>query len=259
MRSSILKKSTWFSGFGRLARHGFITILAFVIGGCGLSPRTENPIPTISSPTDERKGKSLIVMLPGRGDRAESFRTAGFLDTAADHAFDVIAVDAHLGYYKERNLIPRLHNDVILSAKKDGYEKIWLLGISMGGFGSLLYAEQHPGLVDGIILLAPYLGDPGLASEIVASGGLASWSGEESQFMEHEVAIWQWLKNSRNESDHVPILLGYGLSDRFAGNYGPLQDEIEGLTIYTEDGGHKWTTWSNLWTRILSDISQREK
>ncbi len=82
------------------------------------------PLPTISPPTDERKGKSLIVMLPGRGDRAESFRTAGFLDTAADHAFDVIAVDAHLGYYKERNLIPRLHNDVILPAKKDGYEKI---------------------------------------------------------------------------------------------------------------------------------------
>lgn len=55
------------------------------------------------------------------------------------------------------------------------------------------------------------------------------------------------------------VIGGCGLSDRFAGNYGPLQDEIEGLTIYTEVGGHKWTTWSNLWTRMMSDISQREK
>lgn len=39
MRSLNLKKNTWSSDFGRLARHRFVTVLAFVIGGCGFSDR----------------------------------------------------------------------------------------------------------------------------------------------------------------------------------------------------------------------------
>lgn len=242
-------------GLGRLWRHGFVTLAAFVIGGCGITPRTESPIPVIAPAADDRKNKTLVVMLPGRGDRAESFRTAGFLDTDDDSGFDVTSVDAHFGYYKKRNLVARLHNDVIIPAKQRGYENIWLLGVSMGGMGSLLYADQHPKFVDGVILLAPYLGDPGLESEITASGGLESWSAEDSTFMAHEVAVWNWLKITRNGQQQVPVYLGYGLSDRFASNYGALQDELNGVHILTADGGHKWTTWSELWSRISTEIT----
>ncbi len=241
-------------GLGRLWRHGLVTLAAFVISGCGMAPRTENPVPTISPAADEHKNKTLIIMLPGRGDRATNFQSAGFLDSIEGHDFDAIAVDAHFGYYKERSLVPRVHEDVVVPAKESGYENIWLLGISMGGMGALLYAEQHPDIVDGIILLAPYLGDPGLAREVVDSGGLSSWSPEESSFMDREVAIWDWLKTSRNGGNSIPVYLGYGNSDRFAGNYEALEGKIDGLNIYTEDGGHQWTTWSRLWSRISADV-----
>jgi pimeloyl-ACP methyl ester carboxylesterase len=252
-----IKGNVHLYGLVRLWRHGFITLAAFVISGCTIAPRTENPVPTIVPAADDRKNKTLIIMLPGRGDRAISFRTAGFLAPIEGSDFDVIAVDAHFGYYKERSLVSRLHEDVVVPAKENGYENIWLLGISMGGMGALLYAEQHPDIVDGVILLAPYLGDPGLAREIEDAGGLASWSAEESSFMDHEVAVWDWLKNSRIEQDPVPVYLGYGNSDRFAGNYGALKGKVEGLRIYTEDGGHRWTTWFELWSRISADVIDR--
>jgi len=243
---------------GRLWRHGFVTLAAFVISGCGFAPRTENPVPTIVPAADDRKNKTLIIMLPGRGDRATSFQMAGFLDLIEGSDFDVIAVDAHFGYYKERSLVSRVHEDVVVPAKENGYENIWLLGISMGGMGALLYAEQHPDIVDGLILLAPYLGDPGLAREIEAAGGLASWSAEESSFMDHEVAVWDWLKNSRAEQDPVPVYLGYGEADRFAGNYAALKGRLDGLKIFTEERGHKGTTWSRLWSRISADLINRQ-
>jgi hypothetical protein len=120
-----------FPGLGRLWRHGFFTLIAFVFSGCGFAPRTETPIATITQPPTDKKSKTLIVMLPGRGDRAESFQKAGFLQRIAGKDFDVISVDAHFGYYKNRDLVPRLHNDVIIPAKQSGYESIWLLGVSM--------------------------------------------------------------------------------------------------------------------------------
>ena len=61
-----------------------------------------------------------------------------FLEKIEDKDFDVISVDAHFGYYKNRDLVPRLHDDVITPAQQNGYEKIWLLGVSMGGMVSNL-------------------------------------------------------------------------------------------------------------------------
>jgi len=145
-------------------------LLAFT--GCLRTPPTVVPILSISATNENSSNNSLVIMLPGMGDRAEAFLTAGFLDAGDQWGFDILAVDAHYGYYVERSLIPRLHEDIIIPARASGYERIWLLGVSMGGFGSLLYAEQHPEAIDGIILLAPYIGDPALANEIEAAGGL---------------------------------------------------------------------------------------
>lgn len=239
---------------GRLWRHGFVTLLAFALSSCGLSPRTEVPIPFIIPTPDGAKSKTLIVMLPGRGDRADSFQKAGFLDRLDGQDFDVVAVDAHFGYYKERSLTRRLHDDVVVPAKDMGYETIWLLGVSMGGMGSLLYADQYPDDISGVILLAPYLGDPGLVAEIETAGGLEAWTGETSGFMEHETATWKWLKETRRGEESVPVYLGFGKTDRFAGNYGPLQSDVDGLWLYTEDGGHNWAIWSRLWSRISAEL-----
>ena len=78
-------------------------------------------------------------MLPGRGDRGEVFVREGFEKAGQRLGFDTIMVDAHFGYYMKRSLIPALDEDIIQPALEAGYENIWLLGVSMGGFGSLLY------------------------------------------------------------------------------------------------------------------------
>ena len=202
----------------------------------------------------ERKAKRSLSCCPGAGDRANSFQKSGFLDRLDRQNFDVIAVDAHFGYYKARSLVPRLHDDVVAPALESGYETIWLLGVSMGGMGSLLYAEQYPDDVQGVILLAPYLGDPGLVAEIETAGGLETWSDEASGFKEHETAVWKWLKETRRGEKSVPVYLGFGNTDRFAGNYGPLQSDVDGLRVYTEDGGHNWAIWSRLWSRIVAEL-----
>ena len=53
-------------------------------------------------------------------------------------------------------MVDRLKEDVINPAKEKGYTKIWLVGISLGGLGSLLYAMEHPSDIEGMLVLAPY-------------------------------------------------------------------------------------------------------
>ena len=62
----ITESKSIISGLGRLWRHGFVTLFAFALGSCGVSPRTEVPIPSINPTPDGAKSKTLIVMLPGR-------------------------------------------------------------------------------------------------------------------------------------------------------------------------------------------------
>lgn len=193
-------------------------------------------------------------MLPGMGDRVETFLTTGFLTANDQSGFDVLAVDAHFGYYVERSLIPRLHEDIIVPARAGGYENIWLLGISMGGFGTLLYAEEYPEDIGGIILLAPYIGDRGLVDEIETAGGLHSWAGDADGFNEWEIRIWAWLKQVTSQPEGTRIILGYGRSDRLARTYGPLIEALDPSQIFTMDGGHNWRTWGPLWEMIAADL-----
>lgn len=194
-------------------------------------------------------------MLPGMGDRAEAFRDAGFLDSADQQGFDTLAVDAHFGYYVERNLIPRIREDIVEPARAKGYRNIWLLGVSMGGFGSLLYADAHPLDVNGVILLAPFLGDHKLADAISSAGGLDAWPGISDEFNEFEIRVWVWLKTATTSRNRTRVILGYGRSDRLAATYGPLVDVLDSTDVYTLDGGHGWTTWKSLWNQIAADLA----
>jgi len=189
-------------------------------------------------------------MLPGRGDRADTFLKEGFQDAGKRYGFDTLLVDAHFGYYRKRELIPRLHEDIVLPARKAGYENIWLLGISMGGFGSVLYAAQYPDEIDGVILLAPFLGNENVIDEIEESGGLAHWDPAKSGLEAHEIAMWSWLQEETMGASQKPLILGYGQSDRLAGTYQVLLEPLDSSDVYTTEGGHNWKTWRILWAQI---------
>jgi len=220
------------------------------LSGCIGIPATEMPLPSIATTPGDAQNDTVVIMLPGRGDRAETFIREGFEQAGLKHGFDTIVTDAHFGYYMKRSLLPRLHEDIVLPARVAGYENVWLLGISMGGFGSLLYASEHPDQVDGVILLAPFLGDSSSIDEIAASGGLENWDAGSSGLEDYEIAIWTWLREGE-----TPIILGYGESDGMAGGYrGVLTDVLKPSSVYTLEGGHKWTTWKPLWDQIAADL-----
>lgn len=237
----------------------FLTLAALSLllslPACVTLAPTEVPLPAIKHENTGSLKDALLIMLPGRGDRATTFVREDFQRAGKQLGFDTIAVDAHFGYYKDRSLVPRLHEDIVLPARADGYKNVWLLGISMGGYGALLYASQHPDLVDGVILLAPFLGSRAAIEEIRDSGSLNNWNENASGLQDHEIAIWAWLQNATRQSGSTPIFLGYGLSDPMAEAYDFLTDALDPSSVYTLEGGHKWTTWGPLWTKIAPDVA----
>ena len=226
-----------------------IAMVASLLSSCFGIPPTEDRIPSVEVAGADVRSDTVVVMLPGRGDRADTFLREGFENAGQALGFDTIAVDAHFGYYMKRSLLDRLHEDIVLPAREAGYKNVWLLGISMGGFGTLLYASKYPDQVDGIVLLAPYVGDRDSLEEIRASGGLDSWDGDASELEEYEIRIWNWLRDT-----DTPIVLGYGESDRMAEGYSQFAELLEPGNIYTREGGHKWTTWRPLWDQIAPDL-----
>ena len=223
-----------------------------VVASCVLGPPTETPIPTISFENAGSNHKTLVVMLPGRGDRAETLVREGFESAGEKHGFDTVMVDAHFGYYRKRVLIPRLQEDVIEPARRAGYESIWLLGVSMGGLGSVLYAANHPEEVDGVILLAPFLGDEDVIEEVSGSGGLDQWNPENSELRDFEIEAWTWLQTATGANSTTQVILGYGLSDGLADSYPVLLERLDNSQVYTMEGGHGWKTWRPLWEEIAA-------
>jgi len=132
-------------------------------------PASTIPIETISFERSEPAGHgTLVVFLPGRGSGVRSFGEKGLVRALhrKNPDIDMIGVEAHLGYYQDRTLPKRLREDVIAPAQRLGYQKIWLVGISMGGLGAILYDTTYPGDVTGICLLSSYLGEGSVLKEI---------------------------------------------------------------------------------------------
>jgi pimeloyl-ACP methyl ester carboxylesterase len=226
----------------------------FAIHGCTL-PRATVPMRTIEIAAPDRGSDTLVVMLPGIGDRPELFLSSGFVDGFADDAFDLLAVDAHWRYYSNGSVVRRLREDVIEPARARGYRNIWLLGVSLGGYGSLLYVDRFPNDVAGIILLSPYLGGRRLLDRIDAAGGLTAWSGA-SRHPERFERGWRSLQRLCARDPSI-VILGFGSADRLAARYGPLLEALQPSQVYTAEGGHEWTTWTPLWSEIKATVEIR--
>ncbi|MGQ0751735.1 MAG: alpha/beta fold hydrolase [Betaproteobacteria bacterium] len=199
--------------------------------------------------------RALVAFLPGIEDVAEDFQIHGFIDTLGEHdvAADAMALDAHYGYYANRTIHDRLTTEVIVPAQAAGYEKIWLVGISLGGFGALSYAARHPKNVAGLVLLAPYLGDSPLISEIKAAGGLNEWSSAGIEDADYQRALWGWIKHDESiRLSKLPVYLGFGERDAFATANRLLAELLPREHVITVRGGHDWATWKTLWKNLLS-------
>lgn len=243
----------------------FSALLLSLTTGCGLTrlaPETRTPIP---SEVLRETGASpcLAVLLPGRWDRMDAFRKAGFAESATAAGVDVglVAVDAHIGYYREETLVPRLRQDVIEPARTRtgprGTGRVWLVGTSLGAVGSLIYWHRHPDEVAGLVLIAPYLGRKGgedsVLDEIRRAGALRAWSPAgpvaDDDF---ERRIWLTLRDLLAPGSTTPVFLAYGTGDDLSPGHRLLARELPETRVFTRDGGHDWKTWSRLWSDVLN-------
>jgi len=209
----------------------------------------DNACPGVQAPV-------LLVMLPGAYMEPAEMLREGMVSALRRRAVaaDVRVVDAHLGYLYDGSMLDRLHQDVVIPARAQGYRRIWFAGISLGGFLAMVYAMRHPGQVEGIVTLAPYLGRRQLLQAVAAAGGLAAWQKTAQPRTEDDVdhALWMWLSARPLGAPGAPDLyLGYGTEDRFAQGHALMAQTLPAGHTQTVPGGHDWPPWKQLWADWL--------
>lgn len=279
-------------------RRWLAAVLLPLAAGCRIFSNANTEMNRITDTLPDGRGaRHLIAFLPGAWDVAEDFQRFGFVSQVRDRglAADIVAVDSHVGYFNNGSIAERVRDEVVTPAREAGYRSIWLVGISLGGLGSMLHASRHPG-VDGIVALAPYLATRDVIAEVRQAGGLAAWAGNaEPAAGDWERRLLKWLagyagqavttattagKAANDATDtsgavgmadvragpadsdchaapRPELILAYGLQDRFADSLSLLAPVLDPARVVTIDGGHEWDTWTRLWTMVLDRYAAR--
>lgn len=220
------------------------------------------PLEVLKYESTPERNKNLIVFLRGMGgtlncifDGHECFEKVGFVESVRMKglSYDMIAPDAHFGYYNDRSLMVRLKEDVIQPAKAMKYEKIWLVGTSMGGLGSILYLKEHKEDINGVLILGPFLGDKPLIDEIYKAGGVELWEpGDYNEKDDWQRMLWHWLKEYiRHGSVHPPIYLGIGTEDIYYRAQKLLASSLSPEYVIEVSGKHRFSTFKRIWDIFL--------
>lgn len=231
-----------------------VFLFATLILGCA-APPIKIPMDQIEYPVmPNQRANALMILMAGAGDRYDAFEKYGYIAAARKAGLnaDILAVDAHYGYFTELTVRERLHQDVVLPAKARGYKCIWMGGISLGGFGSLIYAQKYADQLSGLVLIAPYIGNRGTLAEIESAGGLDRWNPANVPD-DDERQLWLMLKKYQpGVTPVLPIHLLYGESDRFNAFHKMLAARLDKKMVRTVDGGHDWPQWQSLWTEFVA-------
>ncbi len=234
-------------------------IVALLLAGVTLAGCPPRPGPTtVPIPSARLAGapgnSCLVVLLPGLGDGKETFLRKGFLWAfrASGSPCALASLDSHFGYYANGSIVERLHEDVIAPARARGVERIWLVGISLGGLGAALYARDRPGEVDGLVLLSPYLGEDEILDEIEQAGGPRAWHPATPPDTRDLRRLWVWLQGYGDPNEErPPLLLGFGDSDRLKRGHLLLASLLPPERVLHTHGGHTWYAWRRLWRQVL--------
>ena len=149
----------------------------------------------------------------------------------------------------DRSMLQRLRSGPLHDARAAGCPSVWLAGVSLGGFVALAFAERFPGEVDGICLIAPYLGTRIVTREIDEAGGLARWQPAAVAEDDEERRIWRFIQTQ--PTDSRLLYLGYGREDRFAEAHRLMAEALPPSAVDVVSGGHDWRTWATLWENFL--------
>lgn len=237
-----------------------VLLPVMLLTGCFATVKV--PLEVLKYESTQERNKNLIVFLRGMGgtlncifDGHECFDKMGFVEAVRMRGlpYDMIAPNTHFGYYNDRSLMVRLKEDVILPAKAMKYEKIWLVGTSMGGLGSILYLKAYEKDIDGVLLLGPFLGDRSLVDEIYSAGGIDQWEpGEFDEEEDWQRMLWGCLKEYLEDgSVHPPIYLGIGKEDLYYRAQKLLASSLSPEHVIEISGKHRFSTFKRIWDIFL--------
>ena len=221
-------------------------------------PPTELRTELLAGPDAGGARKPLVILLPPSLASIDDFHSQGFVAAVRQRQLpvDLLLADITAQHVMDRSVVEILHTQVLLPARAQGYEAIWLVGISMGAFSALHYAAAHARLLAGLCLLAPYPGTADVLAELRAAGGAAAWG--HTQAHSHfdpnadERAWWLWLAQQAQQGQWpTAVHLRTGASDRFISGQRLLAELLPTAHTRMLSGAHDWPTWQALWTDWL--------
>lgn len=227
-----------------------IASIVVVLLGCSGS-RDKKKLPSVrySGMTGKR---SLVVLFPTIGGKGSHYETQGFLDEVWERGFEasIEVLNVKPSLYLGSRIVELVKTEVIEPAKAEGFEEFYLVGISLGGHGALLYATTYPEDVDGIVLLAPFISGDLVSGAIDEAGGLDTW--EDCPFIgwTHACNLWKslqvYVSDLRNQRK---VVLGFGTEDIFVEQCRILADALLPEQVFTVPGEHNWATWKKLFIK----------
>jgi pimeloyl-ACP methyl ester carboxylesterase len=235
-----------------------LTLVALAAGlsGCVTLGHASNPIPTRFVPApDPAPQRTLVVVLPGIGSDARDLdrhQVAQAIQREWPDA-DTMLTGAALAYYAAGGgLVQRVHEEIIEPARDQGYTHIWLIGASLGGLGALLYEQQHPGELSGVVAFAPFLGDEKLPEQIRAAGGIGNWPGPlhpipqqvKNPYTGYPWLIWTMARNWLFRPEQARrIWIVCGNEDNLRPDVELLASALPEAHYVEVEGGHRWSVW----------------
>src|SRR5581483_8361101 len=195
--------------------------------------------------------RTRILFLPAAYTGPEDFVQAGFVSAVRSRGLplDLVFAELTLQHLTDRTILRRVRHELVLPARALGCQSIWLCGISLGGFISLAFAERYTPEIDGLCLLAPYLGNHIVIGEIERANGINAWQPGELAPDDDERRVWRFIQ--ARSKHRMAIRLGYGSEDRFANRHRMMAAALQPADVLVVPGGHEWPVWSRLWEDFL--------
>jgi pimeloyl-ACP methyl ester carboxylesterase len=201
----------------------------------------------------------LLVVIPGANQPVEELRDDGFLAAVRERGLDidVALMSPQPAHLLDRSALAALRAEIVRPARSSTRARVWLAGISWGGFLALLYAADHSDELDGVCLLSPYLGNRMMTTELLRFESLASWSAATLDIhdeLDEERRMWRYLAG-RGSAAALIRYLGFGSEDRFAQSQRLLADQLPPQAVDVIAGGHDSGVWRQLWQRLTDRLA----
>ena len=215
---------------------------------------------------NQQNREVLIILLPGIFSDSQDMMQRGVPD-AIHRGWpepDILMADLTINFYRKGLATKRLHDEIVVPARQQGYSEVWLSGGSMGGMGTLMYEWQHPGEMDGLVLISPYMGSGDVTDAIREAGGLKFWdSGERLRVMQsdnYDRLIWQMAQDWIGDQAKLErVWLMCGDEDRLYPDVQMLGAILPEDRYFPGSGGHSWDYWIPNIEKIFHAVAESRR